>query len=85
MGDVIDMFGISLFECGDGYCDVLEDGIQYKVGEWKLNDMEKYNGKYTIVGFDGSLKIYGEKGEELFAGSLLDSKDFCRNLKEKMK
>ena len=65
--------------------DILEDGIQYKVGEWKLNDMEKYNGKYTIVGFDGSLKIYGEKGEELFAGSLLDSKDFCRNLKEKMK
>ena len=43
--------------------------------------MTKYNGKYAVVGFDGSLRIYEETGEELFSGSLLDSADFARCLK----
>ena len=63
--NMICMFGISLFK-HTGYCDVMEDGIQYKVAEWDLCDMKKYNGKYAVVGFDGSLRIYEETGEELF-------------------
>lgn len=35
--NMICMFGISLFE-HTGYCDVMEDGIQYKVAEWNLCD-----------------------------------------------
>lgn len=81
--NIICMFGISLFE-HTGYCDVMEDGIQYKVAEWDLCDMKKYNGKYAVVGFDGSLRIYEETGEELFSGSLLDSADFARCLKGKI-
>lgn len=83
MGDIIDMFGIPLFECGDGYYDVMEDGIQYKADTWKLNDMEKYNGKYVVIGFNGSLKVYEEDGRELFNGWLIDSKDFYQILKRK--
>ena len=81
--NIICMFGISLFE-HTGYCDAMEDGIQYKVAEWDLCDMKKYNGKYAVVGFDGSLRIYEETGEELFSGSLLDSADFARCLKGKI-
>lgn len=51
----------------------------------KLIDMEKYNGKYVVVGFDGSLRIYEAEGEKLFEGSLLDSKDFVWHLKNKIK
>lgn len=47
--------------------------------------MEKYNGKYTVIGFDGSLKIYEKDGKELFDGSLLDSTDFVWKLKNKIK
>lgn len=42
-------------------------------------------GKYTGVTFDGALRIHESEGEKLFAGSLLDSKDFCQKLKNKMK
>ncbi len=69
----------------DGYADVMEDGTQYQALEWKLIDMEKYNGKYVVVGFDGSLRIYEAEGEKLFEGSLLDSKDFVWHLKNKIK
>ena len=63
------------------WADVMDDGTQYKVSEWQLIDM----GKYTDVTFDGALRIYESEGEKLFAGSLLDSKDFCQKLKNKMK
>lgn len=53
MDNIISMFGIPLFTF-DGYADVMEDGTQCKVSEWKLIDMEKYNGKYVVIGFDGS-------------------------------
>lgn len=49
MNSIIDMFGIPLFSY-DGYVDVMDDGTQYKVSEWKLIDMEQYNGKYVVVG-----------------------------------
>lgn len=81
MGEnLIYMLGIELFTF-DGYVDVMGDGIQYKASDWKLADMKKYNGKYAVIGFDGSLKIYEEDGKELFDGSLLDSSDFIQKLK----
>ena len=83
MDNIISMFGIPLFTF-DGYADVMEDGTQYKVSEWKLVDMEKYNGKYAVIGFDGSLRVYEAEGEKLFDGSLLDSTDFCCHLKNKI-
>lgn len=82
--NLVYMLGIELF-IFDGYADVMEKGIHYKVLEWQLIDMEKYNGKYTVIGFDGSLKIYEEDGKELFDGSLLDSTDFVWKLKNKIK
>ena len=57
MDNIIYMFDIPLFTY-DGYADAMEDGTQYQALEWKLIDMEKYNGKYIVVGFDGSLRIY---------------------------
>lgn len=84
MDNIIYMFDIPLFTF-DGYADVMEDGTQYKVSEWQLIDMEKYNEKYAVIGFDGSLKIYEEDGTELFDGSLLDSTDFVWKLKNKIK
>lgn len=84
MDNIIYMFDIPLFTY-DGYADVMEDGTQYQALEWKLIDMEKYNGKYVVVGFDGSLRIYEAEGEKLFEGSLLDSKDFVWHLKNKIK
>ena len=84
MDEIIYMFDIPLFTF-DGYADVMEDGTQYKVSEWKLTDMKKYNGKYAIIGFDGSIKVYEENGDELFDGSLLDSTDFILKLKSKIK
>lgn len=82
--NLVYMLGIELFVF-DGYADVMEEGTQYKVSEWQLIDMEKYNGKYAVIGFDGSLKIYEEDGKELFDGSLLDSTDFVWKLKNKIK
>lgn len=41
--------------------------------------------KYTVVIFNGALRIYEAEGEKLFDGSLPDSKDFCQKLKNKMK
>ena len=84
MDNIIYTFDIPLFTY-DGYADVMEDGTQYQALEWKLIDMEKYNGKYVVVGFDGSLRIYEAEGEKLFEGSLLDSKDFVWHLKNKIK
>ena len=46
--------------------------------------MNKYNGEYAVIGFDGSLKIYESEGKKIFDGSLLDSSDFCNKLREKM-
>lgn len=82
--NLVYMLGIELFVF-DGYADVMEEGTQYKVSEWQLIDMEKYNGKYAVIGFDGSLKIYEEDGKELFDGSLLDSTDYVWKLKNKIK
>ena len=82
--NLVYMLGIKLFTF-DGYVDMMEEGIQYKVSEWQLIDMEKYNGKYAVIGFNGSLKIYEEDGTELFNGSLLDSTDFVWRLKNKIK
>lgn len=83
MDNTIYMFDIPLFTY-DGYVDVMDDGTQYKVLEWQLIDMEKYNGKYAVIGFDGSLRVYEDEGEKLFDGSLLDSSDFCNKLREKI-
>ena len=46
--------------------------------------MNKYNGKYAVIGFDGTLKIYEAEGKKIFDGSLLDSIDFCNKLREKI-
>lgn len=77
------MLGVPLFT-HDGYEDAIDDCIQYKALEWKLKDMEKYNGKYAALMFDGSLQIYELEGKKLFDGSLLDSVDFVTKLKEKI-
>lgn len=82
--NIVYMFDIPLF-IYDGYADVMDDGTQYKVLEWQLIDMEKYNGKYAVIGFDGSLRVYDDEGEKLFDGSLLDSTDFVLKLKNKIK
>ena len=82
--NIVYMFDIPLFTY-DGYADVMDDGTQYKVLEWQLIDMEKYNGKYAVIGFDGSLRVYEDEGEKLFDGSLLDSTDFVWKLKNKIK
>lgn len=82
--NIVYMFDIPLFTY-DGYADVMDDGIQYKVLEWQLIDMKKYNGKYAVIGFDGSLRVYEDEGEELFDGSLLDSTDFVWKLKNRIK
>ena len=84
MNETVYMLGVPLFTY-DGYADVMDDGTQYQALEWKLIDMEKYNGKYVVIGFDGSLRIYEAEGEKLFDGSLLDSKDFCWHLQNKIK
>lgn len=73
------MFDIPLFTY-NGYVDLMEDGTQYKVSKWQLSDMKKYDGKYAVIGFDGSLRIYEDNGKELFNGSLLDSVDFAKKL-----
>ena len=38
----------------------------------------------NIVDMDGTLKIYEENGDEIFNGTLLDSLDFVKKLKEKI-
>ena len=82
--NIVYMFDIPLFTY-DGYADVMDDGTQYKVLEWQLIDMEKYNRKYVVIGFDGSLRVYEDEGEKLFDGSLLDSTDFVWKLKNRIK
>lgn len=64
--------------------ELMDDSTQYKVVKWKLSDMNKYNGEYAVIGFDGALKIYESEGKKIFDGSLLDSSDFCNKLREKM-
>lgn len=82
MENVISMFKIPILKTE--YCDVMEDGIQYKVNEWLLDDMKQYTGQYTVIGFDGALRIYEAEGELLFEGTLLDSSNFVRQLKDKI-
>ena len=31
----------------------------------ELSDMNKYNGEYAVIGFDGSLKIYESEGKKI--------------------
>lgn len=83
MNNIVYMFGIALLE-HDGYCDPMDDSTQYKVVKWKLADMNKYDGEYAVIGFDGTLKIYESEGKKIFDGSLLDSIDFCNKLREKI-
>lgn len=83
MENVIDMFGIAILE-HDGFADPFDDGTQYRVKRWILEDMKKYTEKWAVIGFDGTLKIYEENGDEIFNGTLLDSTDFVKKLKEKI-
>ena len=83
MDNIVDMFGIAILEY-DGLIDPFDDGIQYKVRRWILEDMEKYTDKWAVLGFDGTLKIYEENGDEIFNGTLLDSVDFVKKLKERI-
>lgn len=80
MENVIDMFGIPILR--SKHYDIMDDGIQYRVDEWLLDDMKQYTGKYTVVGFDGSLRIYEAEGELLFKGTLLDSFDFAEKVQQ---
>ena len=50
--NMICMFGISLFK-HTGYCDVMEDGIQYKVAEWDLCDMKNTMGNMPLWALTG--------------------------------
>lgn len=83
MENIIDMFGIQILE-HDGFVDPFDDGTQYRVKRWFLNDMKKYTDKWAVIGFDGTLKIFEENGDEIFSGTLLDSVYFVSKLKEKI-
>lgn len=83
MENVIDMFGIAILE-HDGFADPFDDGTQYRVKRWILEYMKKYTEKWAVIGFDGTLKVYEENGDEIFNGTLLDSTDFVKKLKEKI-
>ena len=80
--NTIYMFDIPILD--SEYCDCMEDGIQYLAEKWHLDDMKKHTGRYVVIGFDGSMKIYEETGEEILSGLLLESKDFSRKLKDKL-
>ena len=83
MENIIDMFGIQILE-HDGFVDPFDDGTQYRVKRWFLNDMKKYTDKLAVIGFDGTLKIFEENGDEIFSGTLLDSVYFVSKLKRKI-
>lgn len=83
MENVIDMFGIPILK--SRYCDVMDNGIQYKVDEWYLEDVKKYTNQFAVIGYDGSLKIYEKEGDLLFEGTLLDSNDFVQKMKERLR
>lgn len=78
--NIIEMFGIPILN--SHYCDVMEDGIQYKAEKWYLKGMEKYTNMYAVIGFDGSLEIWTYDGVKIFNGTLLDSNDFVTKLRE---
>lgn len=81
--NIIKMFDIDILE-HDGFVDPFDDGTQYRVNKWYLTDLGDYTDKYAVIGFDGSLKVYSAEGELLHDGSLLDSKIFVEQLKEKL-
>lgn len=81
--NIIKMFDVNILE-HDGFVDPFDDSTQYKVNKWYLTDLGDYTDKYAVIGFDGSLKIYSMDGELLHDGSLLDSKIFVEQLKEKL-
>lgn len=77
------MFGIPLFTY-NGALEVIDEGIQYKVIEWQLADMKRYNGLWTVISPDGFVEIYNEEGELIYKDSLIHSEDFVRKLKNKI-
>ena len=77
------MFGIPLFTY-NGSLEVIDEGIQYKVLEWQLVDMKRYNGLWTVIRPDGFVEIYNEEGELIYKDFLIHSEDFVRKLKNKI-
>lgn len=78
---VFEMMGVPVFEY-DGFADITEEGTQFKVFRWLLDDMEQYTDHWAVVGFTGDLHIYDEYGTQVFDGSLLDSRSFSEELKK---
>ena len=79
MENIIDMFGIQILE-HDGFVDPFDDGTQYRVKRWILEDMKKYAEKtfkcfvygkgklgdnYIAARTDGNLIIEFEGDENL--------------------
>ena len=77
------MFGIPLFTY-NGSLEVIDEGIQYKVHEWQLVDMKRYNGLWTVISPDGLVEIFNEEGELIYKDFLIHSEDFVRKLKNKI-
>ena len=77
------MFGIPLFTY-NGALEVIDEGIQYKVHEWQLVDMKRYNGLWAVISPDGLVEIFNEEGELIYKDFLIHSEDFVRKLKNKI-
>lgn len=77
------MFGVPLFTY-NGSLEVIDEGLQYKVLEWQLVDMKKYNSLWTVIRPDGFVEIYNEEGELIYKDFLIHSEDFVRKLKNKI-
>lgn len=81
--NIIRMFDINILE-HDGFVDLFDDGTQYRIKKWYLTDLGDFTDNYAVIGFDGELRVYTIEGDLLFNGSLLDSKVFSEQLKEKI-
>lgn len=77
------MFGVPLFTY-NGSLEVIDEGLQYKVLEWQLVDMKRYNSLWTVIRPDGFVEIYNEEGELIYKDFLIHSEDFVRKLKNKI-
>lgn len=81
---VFEFLGIPVFEY-DGCCDMSEYGEQYKVVEWKLQNMQQYNGMYAVVTTAGKLQIWTEAGKCVWKGYFTELDPYMHELSKKLR